>query len=99
MRTGARRHIVHDFKMGNIKVLLNYGIFSTGLDVPKLDTVVISRPTSSVVLYSQMIGRGIRGNMVGGTEECRLIDIRDNFLNYGDVDSVYQYFKDDWSRG
>lgn len=98
MRVGARRQIVNDFKLKKIKVLLNYGIFSTGLDVPGLDTVVISRPTSSLVLYSQMIGRGIRGEVVGGTAECRLIDIRDNFINYGDVNSVYQYFKDDWSK-
>lgn len=98
MRVGARRQIVSDFKSEKIKVLLNYGIFSTGLDVPGLDTVVISRPTTSIVLYSQMIGRGLRGKAVGGTDECRLIDIRDNFMNYGDVNSVYQYFKDDWSQ-
>jgi len=97
MRVSARRYIVEDFKAGRIKVLLNFGIFTTGLDVPKLDTVIISRPTSSIVLYSQMIGRGIRGSLVGGTTECRLIDIRDNFQNYGDIDTVYNYFENDWS--
>ena len=97
MRVSARRHVVEEFRDGNISVLLNYGIFSTGLDIPKLDTVIISRPTSSIVLYSQMIGRGIRGSKVGGTSECRLIDIRDNFINYGDVDSVYKYFESDWT--
>ncbi len=97
IKPNARKRIVDDFKSGKIKVLLNFGIFSTGLDVPDIDTVFITRPTTSLVLYSQMIGRGLRGSKVGGTSECRLINVRDNFKNFGDVDEVYNYFENNWS--
>ena len=96
MKMSTRRKVVNEFRRSEVKVLLNYGIFSTGLDIPKIDTIIISRPTTSIVLYSQMIGRGIRGPLMGGTENCRLIDIRDNFENYGNVDDVYNYFKQEW---
>jgi len=97
IKPNARKNIVDDFKNGKLQVLLNFGIFSTGLDVPDINTVFITRPTSSIVLYSQMIGRGLRGERVGGTENCRLINVKDNFLNYGDIDSVYNYFEKDWN--
>ena len=98
IKPNARKSIVDDFRSGKLQVLLNFGIFSTGLDVPDIDTVFITRPTSSIVLYSQMIGRGLRGEKVGGTMECRLINVKDNFQNFGDVDEVYNYFENDWSR-
>ena len=97
IKPNARKGIIEDFRTGKLQVLLNFGIFSTGLDIPDIDTVFITRPTSSIVLYSQMIGRGLRGKKVGGTEECRLINVRDNFSNFGDVDGVYNFFENDWS--
>jgi len=59
-------------------------------------TTVVARPTSSVVLYSQIIGRGLRGPKMGGAETCNLIDIKDNFLNFGGVEDVYSFFEDYW---
>jgi len=97
IKPNARKSIVEDFRSGKLQVLLNFGIFSTGLDIPDIDTVFITRPTSSIVLYSQMIGRGLRGEKVGGTKECRLINVRDNFQNFGDIDEVYNYFENNWN--
>jgi len=97
MDRGSRRHAVDQFRSGEIDVLINFGVLSTGFDAPRTRTVVIGRPTSSVVLYSQMIGRGLRGPRVGGTERCKLIDIRDNYLNFGDVEDVYEAFSGYWS--
>lgn len=96
MRRGFRRKTIQAFKDKSIDVIYNYGVLSTGFDAPKIQTVIIARPTSSIVLYSQMIGRGLRGSLLGGTEECNLIDIRDNFINFGDVDKVYNYFDNYW---
>ena len=39
-------------------VLVNFGVLTTGFDAPKASAVVIARPTKSLVLYSQMVGRG-----------------------------------------
>jgi len=92
-----RANLINDFKDGKIKVLTNYGVLSTGFDVPKIDVVFIARPTASVVLYSQMIGRGLRGPMIGGTDSCKIIDVLDNIEGYSDADRVYEYFSDFWS--
>lgn len=92
-----RRELVSNFRTGALKVLLNFGVLSTGLDVPKVSTVVIARPTTSIVLYSQMIGRGLRGPASGGNVECNLIDVRDNFTAFGGVDDVYTAFAPYWS--
>jgi len=96
MRKGSRKRIIEDFRKGNSDVLFNYGVLSTGFDAPRIKTVIITRPTSSIVLYSQMVGRGLRGPRMGGTETCNLIDIIDNYSNFGGVEDVYTYFEDYW---
>ena len=84
------------FKRNRIQVLTNFGVLTTGFDAPNIDVVIIARPTTSIVLYSQMIGRGLRGAAVGGTESCEVIDIRDNFDAFGDLDEVYSHFEEYW---
>lgn len=96
MNRALRRRVINEFKAGKIDVLLNYGVLSTGFDAPNIKTIIIARPTGSIVLYSQMIGRGLRGSAVGGSNECRVIDIKDNFINFGGVDDVYNHFNDFW---
>ncbi len=95
---GARRRIIESFKEGRNDVIINYGILSTGFDAPRIRSVIITRPTTSIVLYSQMIGRGLRGPKVGGNERCKVIDIKDNFEKYGDVEEVYDCFRDFWEE-
>jgi superfamily II DNA or RNA helicase len=96
MKRSLRRRIIKEFRNQNIDIIYNYGILSTGFDSPKINTVIIARPTNSIVLYSQMIGRGLRGTSLGGTEICNLIDIKDNFTNFGSIDHVYKYFEGYW---
>jgi DNA repair protein RadD len=91
-----RKNIIDEFKNGKCNVLFNYGILSTGFDAPNVRSIIITRPTSSVVLYSQMIGRGLRGPKMGGARECNLIDIKDNFKSFGGVEEVYDIFEDYW---
>jgi len=94
---GSRRKIIEEFTDGGIDVLINYGILSTGFDAPRIKTVVIARPTKSVILYSQMIGRGLRGLKVGGNMDCNLIDLIDNYKKHGDVEQIYGCFSEYWS--
>jgi DNA repair protein RadD len=91
-----RKHLVEGYRTGAIQVLCNYGVLATGFDAPRTDVVFISRPTASVVLYSQMIGRGLRGPAVGGTDHCKVIDVRDNIKGFSDQNSVYAYFDGYW---
>ena len=55
-----RERVILGFRQGKIKVVFNVGILTTGFDYPELSTIVLARPTMSLALYYQMIGRGIR---------------------------------------
>ena len=89
-----RKKWIDEFKSNEYKILINYGVLTTGFDAPNTDTVMITRPTGSVVLYSQMIGRGIRGLKMGGNEECLLVDLEDNLQGYPNESRAFNYF--DW---
>ena len=91
-----RKQWIREFKNGEFKILINYGVLTTGFDAPNTDTVFITRPTSSVVLYSQMIGRGIRGLRMGGNERCLLVDLEDNLRGYPNESKAFNYF--DWEE-
>ena len=90
--TADRSQYINDFKDGKLKVLVNFGVLTTGFDAPNIRSVIIARPTSSVVLYSQMLGRGLRGPKMGGTEDCNMIDIHDNINNMPQSSKAYTFF-------
>ena len=48
-----------------LNILINYEVLTTGFDATNIECVFITRPTQSVVLYSQMLGRGLRGPEMG----------------------------------
>lgn len=92
-----REKAISQYKNGEVSVLVNYGVLTTGFDAPNTNAVVITRPTASIVLYSQMIGRGIRGPKVGGNKECSLVDLEDNLLGFPSESLAFNYFDDAWS--
>jgi superfamily II DNA or RNA helicase len=66
-RTNAENtQILHDFKKNKIDVLINVRMLSEGTDVPDINTVFITRQTTSSILLTQMIGRALRGKRAGG---------------------------------
>jgi DNA repair protein RadD len=87
-----RAEIIRNFKNNNIQVLCNYGVLSTGFDDPKIDVVFMARPTNSIVLYSQIIGRGLRGPVIGGTDYCEIYTVFDNILDLPENNEIYSYF-------
>jgi DNA repair protein RadD len=58
--TAERNRIITDFRQGRIPCICNVGVLTTGFDYPELDTVVLARPTRSLSLYCQMVGRVMR---------------------------------------
>jgi len=92
LEMGERQTKLQLFKENKIQVITNFNVLTTGFDAPNIEVVIIARPTLSVVLYSQMIGRGLRGKKVGGTEEILLIDVDDNFNNMPNVYKAFTYF-------
>ena len=78
-------------------VLVNFGVLTTGFDAPKASAVVIARPTQSLVLFSQMVGRAIRGPKAGGTDACEILTVVDPSLQgFGDVAAAFLNWEDVW---
>ena len=69
-------------------------MLTTGFDAPKTEAVIIARPTLSIVLYSQMVGRGLRGKAVGGTERCTVVNVVDNIVNLPDIQQAFLHFNE-----
>ena len=79
------------------RVLVNYGILTTGFDEPKTSAVLIARPTTSLVLYSQMVGRALRGPLAGGNREAEVVTIVDTSLpGFGDLVAAFSNWEDVW---
>jgi len=76
--TSARRYFLNRFQRGEVRVLCNHSVLTTGFDAPKTDMVLIARQVLSPVRYMQMVGRGLRGVANGGTERCRIVTVLDN---------------------
>jgi type I site-specific restriction endonuclease len=55
-----RKDLVDQFKRGEIQILCNVNLFTEGFDCPDVEVVQLARPTKSLNLYLQMIGRGMR---------------------------------------
>ena len=85
----VRERILRDFKFGCIKCVVNVGVLATGFDFPELDCVILGRPTKSVSLYYQMVGRGVR--IADQKPSCVLYDLCDNVKRFGKIETFEIY--------
>ena len=81
-----RKRILEGFKSGEIRVVTNANVLTTGFDHPNLDCIVFMRPTLSVSLYVQMAGRGMR--IKDHADDCLLLDFAGLILKHGPVADV-----------
>jgi len=71
-----RDDLIKAFKQKDIKYLVNVSVLTTGFDAPHVDMIAILRPTQSVSLYQQIIGRGLR--LSDNKKDCLVIDYTGN---------------------
>ena len=94
-----RRQAIASFKQeGGVQILTNFGVLTTGFDAPIADVAVVARPTRSVVLYTQMVGRVARGPKQGGGEWCKVITIIDNIPGFRSLAEGFGHWEDIWSE-
>lgn len=86
-----REEFIARFKCGEIKVLANVGIFTTGFDYPELDTVVMARPTRSMAQYYQILGRVLRLRPDKRPKDAWYVDICKNYERFGKVEDMKLY--------
>jgi DNA repair protein RadD len=79
------------------RILCNYGVLTTGFDAPRTSAAVIARPTKSLVLYSQMVGRAIRGVRAGGNKSAVIVTVVDQDLpGFNSVADAFTNWEDIW---
>jgi DNA repair protein RadD len=81
-----RERVLRGFRDGWIKVVCNVGILTTGFDYPELEAVVMARPTMSLALWYQIVGRGIRPHP--DKDHTMIIDMGGNLRQFGKVEDL-----------
>ncbi len=76
-----RKAILDRFKSGTTKIISNCAILTEGFDCPDSEAVVIARPTTSVTLWLQMLGRVLRP--APGKNYATILDMTDNWFRLG----------------
>jgi DNA repair protein RadD len=81
------------------KILCNYGILTTGFDAPKTSAALIARPTMSLVLYSQMVGRALRGTRAGGNASAEIVTVIDEGIEqFNSIEAAFSNWEDVWQQ-
>ena len=96
----SRERIIGAFRQPSTQpmILCNFGVLTTGFDAPNTSAAIIARPTKSLVLFSQMIGRATRGPRAGGNETCEVSTVVDIDLpGFGDVADAFTNWEDVWN--
>lgn len=73
--------VIRKFKEAELDVLINISKLTEGFDDPKIQTIFLTRPTQSEILFSQMIGRGLRGG-IKGTKDVYLVSFEDHWEQF-----------------
>lgn len=82
MADRERRRVLHSFDHGDLKFLVNVGILTEGWDSPRVNLILMCRPTKAPALFVQMIGRGTR--LHHGKNDLLVLDLAENYRTHGD---------------
>jgi ATP-dependent helicase IRC3 len=90
--------VIRRFRKGELDVLINVRMLTEGTDVPDVQTVFLTRQTTSRILMTQMVGRALRGSKFGGTDEAFIVSFIDNWkhhINWAAYDQLTPGLADD----
>jgi DNA repair protein RadD len=77
--SSERAALLAQFKQQQLKYLVNVAVLTTGFDAPHVDLIAILRPTESLSLYQQIVGRGLR--LSPGKTDCLVLDYAGNLYD------------------
>lgn len=81
-----REDIIRRFKAGQLRVIFNVRVLSTGFDFTGIDCIVLGISTASIALYYQIIGRGTR--IDPDKYDCLVVDLGGNVRRFGKVEDI-----------
>ena len=79
-----RAKLLDDCRAGEYQAIVNVGVLTTGVDIPRIDCVVYLRPTKSAALFVQSGGRGLRVH--ADKKDCLFLDFAGNFDRFGSLE-------------
>ena len=79
-------------------IVLNFDMLTTGFDAPGIDCLVVAKTTNSVIEFSQMVGRGLRGPESGGSENVMVFHIQEATHSfYFDLKMMFEFWEGVWN--
>lgn len=81
-----RADIIARFRAGQIRVIFNVRVLTTGFDYTGIDCIVLGISTASIALYYQIIGRGTR--IDPNKQDCLICDLGGNVARFGRVEDI-----------
>lgn len=81
-----RAETIERFRAGQIRVIFNVRVLSTGFDYTGIDCIIFGLSTASIALYYQIIGRGTR--IDPNKEDCLICDLGGNVNRFGRVEDI-----------
>ena len=90
-KNDENQQCINDFKNGNCNVLVSVTSLTTGFDAPNITDIINLRPTKSIALFHQCVGRGSR--IHPSKNQCNFYDITDTLIRFG-LPEVFEPFKD-----
>lgn len=87
------QRVIEQYRNGKLDVIVNVNILTEGVDLPKTQTVFLTRPTVSRILMTQMVGRALRGEKAGGTKNAYIVSFVDNGLDkiaWSNPESIFE---------
>ncbi|MFV8829539.1 DEAD/DEAH box helicase family protein [Alkalihalobacterium sp. APHAB7] len=89
----GRAKAIQMIETGVLEVIFTVNLFNEGTDIPSLDTLLFVRPTESLTVFTQQVGRGLR--LFKGKEHCTIIDLIGNYRNADNKLRLLDTRKDD----
>lgn len=91
----TREEVIGRLERGETDVLVNCFLLSYGTDIPAVECIVLARPTRSITMFLQLVGRGLRPSLETGKRDCILIDHGHCVENIGLPQSDFGWSLDD----
>lgn len=84
----TRKNLVDDFRSGKINVMFNFSTLLQGFDAPAIDCIIFGRPTMSLAIWMQVVGRGVRLDPKNPNKRCLIIDCCGNLQKFGRMEDI-----------
>jgi len=91
-----REEMFASFRDGQYKILCNVGVLTTGVDLPLVSCLILARPTKSEILFTQIMGRGLR--VSDGKADLLVLDHSDTTQRLGFVTDIHHDQLDDGTK-